>query len=152
MTIIKVEFSDDELDDIIQAVEDYFDADKNYKVVSEELDSLMLQHEEFALLEKYYKEQKESIKNKIRELTGAGVIEVALQTPTGKITSTYKITRSLDKKQLEMDHPGLLELYTDVVESDRPELRVTPGKAFKTKVKSEVYAKYGLDDTAKEVK
>lgn len=152
LTIIKVEFSDDELDDIIQAVEDYFDTDKNYKVTSEKLDNLMLQHEEFALLEKYYKEQKEAIKNQIRELTNAGVMEVALQTPVGKITSTYKITKSLDKKKLEQDHPGLLEEYTNAVESDRPELRVTPGKPFKAKVKDEVFSKYGLDDTAKEVK
>lgn len=152
LTIIKVEFTDDELEDITQAVEDYFATDKNYKIVSEELDNLMLQHEEFALLEKYYKEQKEAIKNQIREITGAGVIEVAYQTPVGKITSTYKITTKLDKKRLEQDHPGLLDKYTDAVESDRPELRVTPGKVFKTKVKDDVYAKYGLDDTAKEVK
>lgn len=152
LTIIKVEFTDDELEDIVEAVEGYLAADKNYKIVSQELDGLILQHEEFIVLEKYYKDQKEAIKNKIRELTGAGVDEVAFELPVGKITSTYKISKTLDKVRLEADYPGLLEEYTEVTEGDRPDLRITPGKSFKSQVKKDVYEKYGLDATAKEVK
>lgn len=152
LTIIKVEFTDDELEEIIDAVEDYLAADKNYKVVSQELDDLILKHEEFSVLEKYFKEQKEAIKNQIRERTGAGVAEVAFELPVGKITSTYKISKALDKERLEKEHPGLIEKYTNVTESDRPVLNVTPGKSFKSQVKSDVYERYGFDATAREVK
>lgn len=152
LTIVKVEFSNDDLAEVIEAVEEYFAADKNFQVISQQLDELILEHEEMAVLEKYYKAQKQAVANKVRELTGAGVTEVALQSPVGKITASYEVRKSLDTEGIEKAHPGLLEQFTTYAESDRPRVRITPSKGFKEQVKNDAFLKYGLDGGARKVK
>lgn len=153
ISVLKVEFTKDEINDIIGEAEDFFNADTDFQKAKEELDKYIEIIGRAAAFKKYYEKEEEKAKNKIRELTGAGYSEQAYGSVQGKITASYEYRKTLDKEKVEKLHPGLLDECTYLKESSRPTLRITPSKDLEKKIEEDVNAQLGINpDKKPEVK
>lgn len=153
ISVLKVEFTKDEINDIIGEAEDFFNSDTDFQEAQEELDKYIEIVGRAAAFKKHYEAEEEKAKNKIRELTGAGYAEQAYGSVQGKITASYEYRKTLDKEKVEKLHPGLLDECTYLKESSRPTLRITPSKDLKKKIAEDVNAQLGVNpDKKTEVK
>lgn len=133
LTIFKVDISEDDIEELRDAVEYYYDYEPNIIEASNEIDELIIHYQEMHVLESKYKREKEKIRNEIRRLTGAGVQEIAYGDGSfaGKITATWSEGTVLDKVSLEKHYPGLLDEYQIPKEYDKPTLVITASRDHK---------------------
>lgn len=140
LSILKFEFSDEELNDIIDSVNMFFDSDDQYKEAVAEIDEIIYAYGVASEFEKRWAVEKKRLQDRVREITGAGVEAMAYGSDAGKITASYSYRSKLNTNALEQEYPGLLDKFTEKVESDRPGLVITPTKATKAGISAQVEA------------